>query len=142
MLAKLDSFPFVMHESHFKQIEEAFTWHYAEHKQLGFDSTYHAVNGLSHKITLKGLLVQQKMGTLDPLIAIADKKEPVRLTTKTDDYYVLINALKRGKDRFYKEGSYSVQSFDITLTRVSSGGGFNVVNMISSLGGVSWQSFT
>jgi len=138
MLAKLDSFPFIMNESHFKQIKERFTWHFAEHKQLGYDSTFHAVNGRSHSVTLTGLLVQQKMATIDPLILIADKKVPVRLTTKTDDYYVLIKDISRGKDKFNIDGSYFVQTFSISLQRVTVGGGFDVV---SSLGGVSWQSF-
>jgi len=126
MLAKLDSFPFIMNESHFKQLEETFTYHFAEHKQLGHDSTFHDVNGRSHHLTLRGLLVQRPMGTIDPLIAIADRKKPVRLTTKTDDYYVLIKNIRRGKDKFNNDGSYMVQTFDITLERTSAKGGFGL----------------
>jgi len=136
MLAKLDSFAFVMDQSHFKQLEETFTYHFAEHKQLGHDSTFHDVNGRSHRVTLRGLLVQRPMATIDPLIAIADRKKPVRLTTKTDDYYVLIRNIRRGKDRYNHDGSYMVQSFDITLERVSGGGGFGLgLSLIGAIAG-------
>lgn len=142
MLAKLDSFPFKMFESHFKQINEVFTWHFAEQKQIGHDSTYHDVNGRTHTLTLKGLLVQHKTRTLDPLIKIADRKKPVRLTTVNDDYYVLIKSLNRGKDKFNPDGSFMVQTFDITLQRVNGRGGFDVIALASAVGGVKWQKFT
>jgi phage protein U len=118
MIAKLDNYTFKLFENEIDEISENKTYHFAEHKRLNNYSSLQDVNKYSQDITLKGLVVQQKMNTLDALESLAKKKNRVRYTTKNDDFYVVITGISKGKTLFNKDGSFMVQSYNCKLKRV------------------------
>ena len=115
MLGKINDFAFIMNENHFKQLEDVYNFDFAEHKRLNAPSVYQDVNAYKHTLSLKGLLVQRPMQTLEPLIELAKTKQPARFTTLKHDFFVIIKSIRRGADKFNKDGSFMVQSFDISL---------------------------
>jgi phage protein U len=118
MLAKLDNYTFKLFENEIDEVSESLNYHYAEHKRLNNHSSLQDVNKHSHGVVLKGLLVQQKMNTLDALEELANKKDKVRYTTKNDDFFVVIKSIQKGKTLYNKDGSFMVQSYNCKLKRV------------------------
>lgn len=118
MLAKLDNYTFLMEKSDFDEMTEQFRFAYSEHKRLNNHSSLQAVGAWSQDITVRGLLVQQKMNTLDALVKLASKKEKVRFTTKEDDFDVVITDIQKGKTLYNKDGTFMVQSYNAKMKRV------------------------
>ena len=117
-LAKLDDFAFIMHENEFKQLDETFTFDFAEHKKINAHTSFQKVGAYSHELKLKGLLVAKKTDKLQKLIDKSALKEPMQFTTVEHNFKVIITQITQGKDKFMPDGTFTTQSFNIAMKRV------------------------
>ena len=117
-LAKLDDFAFIMHENEFKQLDETFTFDFAEHKKINAHTSFQKVGAYSHELKLKGLLVAKRIDNLQSLIDKAILKEPMQFTTIEHNFKVIITQITQGKDKFMPDGTFTTQSFNIIIKRV------------------------
>jgi phage protein U len=117
-LAKLDNFAFIMHDNAFKQLDETFNFNFAEHKKINAHASFQKVGAYSHELKLKGLLVAKKTDRLQSLIDKAKLKEPMQFTTIEHNFKVIIPQITQGKNKFLPDGTFTTQSFNITMKRV------------------------
>jgi len=117
-LAKLDDFAFIMHENEFKQLDETFTFDFAEHKKINAHTSFQKVGAYSHELKLKGLLVAKRTDKLQSIIDKSILKEPMQFTTIEHNFKVIVTQITQGKDKFMPDGTFTTQSFNIAMKRV------------------------
>ncbi|TDO97457.1 phage tail protein [Marinomonas balearica] len=116
MLCQLGHVKFESSGVNIANISRQSSYHFANKSIInGFDD-WQKVGRHSQKLTLSGVLIEQSMGALNSLYALAEKKEPVTLALSFGQALtVLIMEISADQSNFLKGGEFYKQSFEVQL---------------------------
>ncbi len=117
-MGKLGEFSFYMDKNAYKKISQTITATNGTFKPIKGQERVSDSGGYERKISLNGVLVVQPLDALKTLDDYTTTREPIRFTTLTDDIEVLISTLTTTKEHFIDDGSYTVQTYNLSLKEV------------------------
>lgn len=117
MLAMIDTFRFEMTKKEFDSISHEFVFGYADSKRIGNNPKSQAVGKSEESFSFSGTLILQRVDSFDELVQIAERKEPVNLSSVEGSILVTIRSIKKDMTNFLKTGEYIKQGFNIELKR-------------------------
>jgi len=117
-MGKLGEFSFYMDKNEYKKISQTLTATNGTFKPIKGQERVSDSGGYENKISLNGVLVVQPLDALKTLEDYTKAREPIRFTTLSDDIEVLISTLTTTKEHFIDDGSYTVQTYNLSLKEV------------------------
>ena len=124
VMAILDSFIFELDPKsrgavEFAGLDTTEDYRWKTHKKIDAFDTHQDIQKWGQKLTLKGDLILKKIHSLDPISAVAKKKEKVVFALGTGEVWMVkINSIKRGRSVMDIDGKHFRQSYTIEMTEV------------------------
>lgn len=118
VMGKLGEFPFYMHRNDFKQIAHSLKADFSSYKPIKGLEVIGDSGGTGRTIRLNGVLVAEGVEELDPLEFLLKERKPLRFTTLTNDFHVVITNLDKVESNFYIDGTARVQRYNISLKEI------------------------
>jgi len=117
-MGKIGDFVFYIKQNEYKKISKNLSISFGSLKPVKGQERLTDAGGFDRKISLNGVLVVQPKDALKSLEDIAEKREVIRFTTLDIDMDVVITSLNITQEHFLDDGSYTVQSYNLSLKEV------------------------
>ena len=117
-MGKLGDFVFYMNKNDYKKISENLKRDYGSFKPIKGQEQLNDAGGYSRTLTLNGVLVLQPLDALKKLDDFLIDGKPLRFTTLTVDFDVVLTSLNTTKEHFTDNGSHTVINYNLSLKEV------------------------
>ena len=119
MLAMIGDYKFEMNKASYQALKESYSFGWSKKERLYNNPIYMKKNKSSHSIEISGILILQKVYTLDPLVAIAKEKTPVTFVTLDHArvFKVVILSITIDRDIFLETGAEIRKKFSMKMER-------------------------